>query len=76
MTSIIKSQWLFVSTSFAGLRRAVRRILATDHMAVDSLPEALRQDIGLEEGRPSMNRSKAFWSANRRLVDTIRTGPL
>ncbi|UJW74391.1 hypothetical protein [Rhizobium sp. SL42] len=76
MTSLIKSQWQFVSPSFSSLRRVLCRILAADHMAIDNLPEALRQDIGLEEGRPSRSRSKAFWSGNRRLIDTIRTGPL
>ncbi len=76
MVSAIKTLWLLESTIFSKAGRFFRHVLEPDHLAIDSLPEALKRDIGLEEEAPSRGRNEGAWSSSRRLIDTIRPGPL
>jgi hypothetical protein len=76
MVSAIKTLWLLDGPSLSTLGQFVRRVLAPDHLAVDSLPEALKRDIGLDEHVAPRERNDLAWSSSRRLIDTIRPGPL
>ncbi len=76
MVSAIKTLWLLESALFSTAGRFFRRVLEPDHLGIDSLPEALKRDVGLEAEAPPRGRNECAWSSSRRLIDTIRPGPL
>ncbi len=58
------------------LRRFLERLFQPDRTAVDDLPQEVKKDLGLLDGRPSRNRTDAYWSEQRRHRDWMRSGPI
>ncbi len=61
---------------FRPLRRFVERLFQPDRTATEDLPPEVKKDLGLLEGRPSRNRTEAYFSNPRRHGDWLRSGPL
>ena len=58
------------------LRRFVERLFRPDRTAVEDLPPEVKKDLGLLDGRPSLNRTDAYWSEQTRHRDWMRSGPI
>ncbi|GEO84041.1 MULTISPECIES: hypothetical protein [Alphaproteobacteria] len=76
MVSAIKNLWLVPGLSFGGIKRFFTRLLARGETWSDTLPDSMKKDLGLLDGRPSRSRTDAYWSDHRRHRDWIRSGPL
>lgn len=76
MVSAIRYLWPAPGLSLRGLNRFLVRLLARDDMWSETLPDGVKEDLGLIDGRPSLNRNDAYWSAARRHGDWMRSGPL
>ncbi|HCL67228.1 MAG TPA: hypothetical protein DIC56_20815 [Rhizobium sp.] len=80
MSYVIKRDWAPASMTpggmFRPLRRFVERLLETDRTPIEDLPQDLKKDLGLLDGRPSRNRTDAYWSDHKRHGDWMRSGPL
>ncbi|PPJ45876.1 hypothetical protein C0075_09155 [Rhizobium sp. KAs_5_22] len=57
------------------LRRFLERLFQPDRTATEDLPPEVKKDLGLLDGRPSRNRTEAYWSEQRRHRDWMRSGP-
>lgn len=58
------------------LRRFLERLFQLNHAAVEDLPPEVKKDLGLLDGRPSRNRTDAYWSEQTRHRDWMRSGPI
>ncbi len=58
------------------LRRFLERLFQPDRTAVEALPHEVKKDLGLLDGRPSRNRTDAYWSEQGRHRDWMRSGPI
>ncbi len=58
------------------LRRFIERLFRPDRAAVEDLPPEVKKDLGLLDGRPSRDRTEAYWSDHRRHRDWMRSGPI